>query len=149
MKTIADIRPEVLAEFRRGTVIPAQPLALDADRKFAPKYQRALCRYYLDAGVGGIAVGVHSTQFAIRKKEIGLFEPVLRMTSGFIDEWSSRTGRKIQPAKTAVNGATSTSEKLPISVLTTSEATSGLFRKSSTSVPCDANIISNVIYPPE
>ena len=52
MKTITDIRPEVLAEFRRGTVIPAQPLALDENRKFAPKYQRALCRYYIDAGVG-------------------------------------------------------------------------------------------------
>ena len=95
MKTIADINPEVLAKFRKGCVIPAQPLALDADRKFAPRYQRALCRYYMDAGVGGIAVGVHSTQFEIRKKEIGLFEPVLKQTAGFIDEWSERTGKKI------------------------------------------------------
>ncbi len=95
MKTIADIQPAVLAELRRGTVIPAQPLALDSSRKFAPKYQRALCRYYLDAGVGGIAVGVHSTQFEIRRKEIGLFEPVLRQTSQFIDEWSARTDHPI------------------------------------------------------
>ena len=95
MKTIADIRPSVLAELRRGTVIPAQPLALGPDRKFSPKHQRALCRYYLDAGVGGIAVGVHSTQFEIRKKEIGLFEPVLRQTSQFIDEWSERTDHPI------------------------------------------------------
>jgi len=95
MKTIADIRPSVLAELRRGTVIPAQPLALDSDRKFSPKHQRALCRYYLDAGVGGIAVGVHSTQFEIRKKEIGLFEPVLRRTSQFIDEWSERTNHPV------------------------------------------------------
>ena len=95
MKTIANIDSEVLAKFRKGCVIPAQPLALDADRKFAPRYQRALCRYYMDAGVGGIAVGVHSTQFEIRKKEIGLFEPVLKQTAGFIDEWSETTGRKI------------------------------------------------------
>jgi len=95
MKTIADIRPDVLAELRRGTVIPAQPLALDSSRAFSPKYQRALCRYYLDAGVGGIAVGVHSTQFEIRKKEIGLFEPVLKETSRFIDEWSGRTNHPV------------------------------------------------------
>lgn len=95
MKTIADIRSDVLAKVRRGTVIPAQPLALDQNRTFSEKYQRALCRYYLDAGVGGIAVGVHSTQFEIRKKEIGLFEPVLRKTSQFIDEWSERTNHPI------------------------------------------------------
>ena len=95
MKTIADINPAVLADVRRGTVIPAQPLALDSGRKFSPKHQRALCRYYMDAGAGGIAVGVHSTQFEIRKKEIGLFEPVLRQTSQFIDEWSERTNHPI------------------------------------------------------
>ncbi len=95
MKRIADIDPQVLSAVRRGTVIPAQPLALDSNRHFSPRHQRALCRYYMDAGVGGIAVGVHSTQFEIRKKEIGLFEPVLKQTSGFIDEWSRRTGRKI------------------------------------------------------
>lgn len=95
MKTISDIDVNVLAALRKGTVIPAQPLALDENRKFSPRYQRALCRYYIDAGVGGIAVGVHSTQFEIRKPEIGLFEPVLKQTAGFIDEWSERTGRKI------------------------------------------------------
>ena len=95
MKTIANIDPQVLDKFRNGCVIPAQPLALDAERKFSPRHQRALCRYYIDAGVGGIAVGVHSTQFEIRKKEIGLFEPVLKQTAGFIDEWSERTGKKI------------------------------------------------------
>lgn len=94
-KSIADIDANVLAVFRRGTVIPAQPLALDENRKFAPRYQRALCRYYIDAGVGGIAVGVHSTQFAIRDPQIGLFETVMRRTSEFIDEYCERTGRKI------------------------------------------------------
>ncbi len=95
MKRINDIDPQALAPVRAGTVIPAQPLALDANRKFAPQYQRALCRYYIDAGAGGIAVGVHSTQFEIRNPEIGLFEPVLAQTSQFIDEWCVRSGRKI------------------------------------------------------
>lgn len=95
MKKISDIDSQVLAAVRRGTVIPAQPLALDSNRNFLPRHQRALCRYYMDAGAGGIAVGVHSTQFEIRKKEIGLFEPVLQQTSQFIDEWSLRTGKKI------------------------------------------------------
>ena len=95
MKKISDIAPEVLALVRKGCVIPAQPLALDENRKFMPVNQRALCRYYIDAGVGGIAVGVHSTQFAIRKPEIGLFEPVLKQTSEFIDQWCDVRGRKI------------------------------------------------------
>lgn len=94
-KTINDLDPQVLAAFRRGVVIPAQPLALDHNRIFAPRHQRALCRYYIDAGAGGIAVGVHSTQFEIRKPEIGLFEPVLRETSRFIDAWCQHRGRKI------------------------------------------------------
>ena len=95
MKTINNINSEVLTKFRNGCVIPAQPLALDAQRKFSPRHQRALCRYYVDAGVGGIAVGVHSTQFEIRKKEIGLFEPVLKQTAGFIDEWCQRNNKNI------------------------------------------------------
>ena len=62
---------------RRGVVIPAHPLALNAQRKLDERRQRALARYYLDAGSGGLAVGVHATQFAIR--EVGLYEPVLRI----------------------------------------------------------------------
>jgi dihydrodipicolinate synthase/N-acetylneuraminate lyase len=62
---------------RRGTVIPAHPLALNAKRQLDERRQRALSRYYLDAGSGGLAVGVHATQFAIR--EVGLYEPVLRI----------------------------------------------------------------------
>src|SRR5688500_13734857 len=68
---------EIEALLRRGTVIPAHPLALDARRKLDERRQRALARYYLDAGSGGLAVGVHATQFAIR--ETGLYEPVLRI----------------------------------------------------------------------
>ncbi len=58
-------------------VIPAHPLALNAERKLDERRQRALTRYYLDAGVGGIAVGVHTTQFAIR--DVGLYRPVLEL----------------------------------------------------------------------
>ncbi len=95
MKSITQIDPAVLAVVRQGTVIPAMPLALNAQRQFQPRYQRALCRYYIAAGAGGIAVGVHSTQFEIRKPEIGLFEPVLRESSKFIDEYCRHSGRRI------------------------------------------------------
>jgi dihydrodipicolinate synthase/N-acetylneuraminate lyase len=71
--------PEIAALLRRGTVIPAHPLALDARRKLDERRQRALARYYLDAGSGGLAVGVHATQFAIR--EAALYEPVLRIAA--------------------------------------------------------------------
>jgi dihydrodipicolinate synthase/N-acetylneuraminate lyase len=71
--------PDIAALLRRGTVIPAHPLALDARRKLDTRRQRALARYYLDAGSGGLAVGVHATQFAIR--EAGLYEPVLEIAA--------------------------------------------------------------------
>lgn len=67
-----------------GTVIPAHPLALDANRTLDERRQRALTRYYVAAGAGGVAVGVHTTQFQIR--EVGLLEPVLRMASETVDE---------------------------------------------------------------
>jgi dihydrodipicolinate synthase/N-acetylneuraminate lyase len=68
---------DIAALLRRGTVIPAHPLALNAKRQLDERRQRALARYYLDAGSGGLAVGVHATQFAIR--EAGLYERVLRI----------------------------------------------------------------------
>lgn len=64
-----------------GVVIPAQPLALTSARKLDERRQRALSRYYIDAGVGGIAVGVHTTQFAIRDPKVGLLEPVLLLAA--------------------------------------------------------------------
>lgn len=66
---------------QRGTVIPAHPLALDANRKLDEDRQRLLTRYYIASGAGGIAVGVHSTQFEIREPGIDLFEPVLRLAA--------------------------------------------------------------------
>ncbi|MDX1983389.1 MAG: dihydrodipicolinate synthase family protein [Bryobacteraceae bacterium] len=64
----------------QGMVIPAHPLALTAERGFDERRQRALTRYYLDSGAGGIAVGVHTTQFAIRER--GLYQPVLELAAG-------------------------------------------------------------------
>jgi hypothetical protein len=79
---------ETLALLRHGTVIPAHPLALDARRRFDALRQRALTRYYIDAGSGGLAVGVHATQFAIRDK--GLYEPVLQLAADAAREWAKR-----------------------------------------------------------
>ena len=64
-----------------GTVIPAHPLALDANRQLDEFRQRLLTKYYMAAGAGGVAVGVHTTQFEIRRPEYNLLEPVLRMAS--------------------------------------------------------------------
>ena len=79
---------DVLALLRAGTVIPAHPLALDASRRLDSGRQRALARYYLDAGSGGLAVGVHATQFAIR--ELGMYEPVLRLAMDTVRDWARR-----------------------------------------------------------
>jgi dihydrodipicolinate synthase/N-acetylneuraminate lyase len=68
-------------KLRSGLVIPAHPLALNSQRKLDERRQRALTRYYLAAGAGGIAVGVHTTQFAIRNPKIGLLDPVLRLVA--------------------------------------------------------------------
>ena len=66
-------------KLRRGVVIPAHPLALNANRKLDERRQRALTRYYLAAGAGGVAVGVHTTQFEIRDPKFGLYQPVLAL----------------------------------------------------------------------
>jgi len=65
----------------RGLAIPAHPLALTAARALDERRQRALSRYYIEAGSGGLAVGVHTTQFAIRKPEVGLYRPVLELAA--------------------------------------------------------------------
>lgn len=70
-----------LARFRQGCVIPAHPLALDERRRLDERRQRALTRYYLAAGAGGIAVGVHTTQFAIHDPKVGLLAPVLELAA--------------------------------------------------------------------
>lgn len=76
-----DLRSALL----QGIAIPAHPLALNAARRFDERRQRALTRYYLAAGAGGLAVGVHTTQFAIREPRHGLFEPVLALAAEEMD----------------------------------------------------------------
>ncbi|MEZ0308255.1 MAG: dihydrodipicolinate synthase family protein, partial [Ramlibacter sp.] len=88
----SDIPRDSLAVLRRGAVIPAHLLALDANRQLDVRRQRAMTRYYLDAGSGGVAVGVHSTQFAIR--EVGLYEPVLELAMRTAQEWEPLGGRQ-------------------------------------------------------
>lgn len=92
---ISSIPRESLDSFRRGGVIPAQPLALNARRKLSERHQRALTRYYVEAGASGLAVGVHSTQFEIRDPDVGLFEPVLALASETVDAACARQGRGI------------------------------------------------------
>jgi dihydrodipicolinate synthase/N-acetylneuraminate lyase len=72
---------DALAAIRAGCVIPAHPLALTADRRLDERHQRALTRYYVAAGAGGIAVGVHTTQFEIREPQHGLLRPVLELAA--------------------------------------------------------------------
>lgn len=84
----SNISAPVLSVLRGGAVIPAHPLALDESRQFDPRAQRALARYYIDAGAGGLAVGVHSTQFAIR--EVGLYQPVLELAARTAADWTNR-----------------------------------------------------------
>jgi len=89
MTAAFDFRAHLLA----GQVIPALPLALTRSRRWSERRQRALIRYYIDAGAGGIAVGVHSTQFAIRDPKIALFEPVLRLAAESASAWLQREPR--------------------------------------------------------
>jgi dihydrodipicolinate synthase/N-acetylneuraminate lyase len=81
------------AHLLEGHAIPAQPLALDAQRKFSERHQRAITRYYMASGVGGLAVGVHSTQFEIREPQHGLFKPVLELAARTMDEELAKAPR--------------------------------------------------------
>src|SRR5215471_1242240 len=106
----SDLPQPVLSLLRQGSVIPAHPLALGSDRQFDRQSQRAISRYYVDAGSGGLAVGVHSTQFAIR--EVGLYRPVLELAIETAGDWTDqplvmiagavgRTAQAVEEARTA------------------------------------------------
>jgi len=84
----SEIKSEVRRLIADGTVLPAHPLALTSDRKLDKLHQRALTRYYIDAGSGGLAVGVHTTQFAIR--DVGLYRPVLELAAETAANWTRR-----------------------------------------------------------
>ncbi len=86
---------DVLNTLRKGAVVPALPLALNKNRKLDERRQRALMRYYLDAGAGGVAVAVHTTQFEIRLPEFNLYGPVLQIAREEFDRFSKKTGKPI------------------------------------------------------
>src|SRR6184192_4942492 len=79
--SMRNLDPRIRQVLKAGTAIPAHPLALDANGKLDERRQRALSRYYIAAGAGGLAVGVHTTQFAIRDPKVGLFKPVLELAA--------------------------------------------------------------------
>ncbi|MEM2500985.1 MAG: dihydrodipicolinate synthase family protein, partial [Candidatus Bathyarchaeia archaeon] len=83
----------ILSLLRKGVVIPAHPLALNSSRKLDEIRQQALTRYYIAAGAGGVAVGVHTTQFEIHDPKISLYEPVLKLASEVVDEGERKVGR--------------------------------------------------------
>ncbi len=89
-----DVSNPIHQHLREGQVIPAHPLALDAARKLDERRQRGLTRYYIDAGAGGVAVGVHTTQFAIRDPSIGLYRTVLELAA---NEASAARGNTSRP----------------------------------------------------
>ncbi len=86
---------KALEKLSEGIVIPALPLALDENRVFDEKTQRRLIRYYLEAGAGGIAVAVHTTQFEIRDPSINIFETLLKTAYDEIQKYEIRTGKTI------------------------------------------------------
>jgi hypothetical protein len=106
------VNEQVRTALAAGLVIPAHPLALDKDGRFDERHQRALTRYYAAAGAGGLAIGVHSTQFAIREPRVGLLEPVLALGREEMDRADRgqllplvRIGGIVGPTAQAVNEA--------------------------------------------
>src|SRR5437763_1585475 len=87
--------PRIASDLQRGLVIPACPLALTAERRLDERRQRALVRYYLDAGATGLAVGVHTTQFAIRDPKVGIYRPILDLVAAEIDRRERGGARRI------------------------------------------------------
>lgn len=89
------MRQAALDVFQDGTVIPAMPLVLGSQRKLDESSQRRLIRYYLTAGAGGLAVGVHTTQFEIRNEDVSLLIPVLKLAVDEISKYEKETGKTI------------------------------------------------------
>src|SRR5690348_393322 len=89
------IDPQARSVLQSGAVIPAHPLALNSQRKLDERRQRALTRYYCESGAGGVAVGVHTTQFSIRDPKIGLLEPVLKLGVDAVRECEHRLGKRV------------------------------------------------------
>ena len=92
---MADRGASARERLRSGVVIPAHPLALTASRSLDERRQRALTRYYIDAGAGGLAVGVHTTQFAIRSASHGLYAPVLELAAETASAWRAHDAAEL------------------------------------------------------
>jgi dihydrodipicolinate synthase/N-acetylneuraminate lyase len=90
---LSTLAAPLIDHLRAGTVIPAHPLALTPERTLDERRQRALTRYYCAAGAGGVAIGVHTTQFAIREPDVGLLEPVLALAAETVDAALGGSGR--------------------------------------------------------
>lgn len=85
-----ELDSKVFEKIRKGIVIPAHPLALTEKRQLDEKRQKGLTRYYLSAGAGGVAIGVHTTQFEIHDKKVGLYKPVLELGCETISEFEQK-----------------------------------------------------------
>ena len=97
---------DIFNKLRDGCVIPAHPLALQADNKIDEPRQKALTRYYLAAGAGGLAVGVHTTQFAIHNPETGLYKPVLELAAETAKNYTSENNLNKPVMIAGIVGAT-------------------------------------------
>jgi hypothetical protein len=86
--------PLIVNQLRSGCVIPAHPMALKNDNRIDERHQRALTRYYLAAGAGGLALGVHTTQFAIHEEKVGLYHPVLELAIETARQFSVPSGHE-------------------------------------------------------
>ena len=89
------LSPEIKSSLLKGVVIPALPLALDHNRQLDERRQRALMRYYLDSGAGGVAVAVHTTQFDIRLPSVNLYNRVLEIAKDEFDQFIERTHKQV------------------------------------------------------
>lgn len=85
------VNSNIINKLRSGCVIPAHPLALQADNRIDEQHQKAMSRYYLASGAGGLAVGVHTTQFAIHNPRTGLYKPVLELAGEAAQQYTKTT----------------------------------------------------------
>ncbi|MBW8042519.1 MAG: dihydrodipicolinate synthase family protein [Planctomycetes bacterium] len=85
------VNSDIINKLRSGCVIPAHPLALQVDNSIDEQHQKALTRYYLASGAGGLAVGVHTTQFAIHNPKTGLYKPVLELAGEAAQQYTKTT----------------------------------------------------------
>lgn len=90
-----ELPSEIITTLHKGVVIPALPLALNKNRKLDERRQRALMKYYLDAGAGGVAVGVHTTQFEIRLPEFNLYKPILEIACEEFDRFEVKNKKPV------------------------------------------------------